>query len=141
MTLKSYIEQIDGYADIRAEIAVLRKYGQDHRAGRGQVKRIIDRLHPARILLRVSDVLRETATTVTLRMVSDDNGALPPFQAGQYINLAVEADGILTSRPYSISSSPCQTAYYDLTVRRVCFPALVPGCGDRRTFYRQRPGR
>ncbi|MBL0714116.1 MAG: 2Fe-2S iron-sulfur cluster binding domain-containing protein [Desulfosarcina sp.] len=119
MTLKSYIEQIDGYASIRAEIAVLRKYGQDHRAGRGQVKRIIDRLHPARINLRVSDVFRETATTVTLRMVADNNRALPPFQAGQYINLTVEADGIRTSRPYSISSSPCQTAYYDLTVRQI----------------------
>jgi ferredoxin-NADP reductase len=51
-------------------------------------------------------------------MVSRD-GHLPPFQAGQYVNLFVEVEGVRTSRPYSISSSPTQTAYYDITVRRI----------------------
>ena len=31
----------------------------------------------------------------------------------------VEIGGVRTSRPYSISSPPTQTAYYDITVRRV----------------------
>lgn len=119
MTLKSYIEQIDGYADIKAEINVLKKYGRDHRAGRGQVPRTVERLHPARVNLRVSEIVRETASTVTLRMVPVDAGWLPPFQAGQYINLFVAVGGIRTSRPYSISSSPCQRAFYDLTVRQL----------------------
>lgn len=47
------------------------------------------------------------------------NGYLPPFEAGQYINIFVEIDGVRTSRPYSISSSPKQRGYYDITVARI----------------------
>ncbi|WP_460104007.1 FAD-binding oxidoreductase [Sessilibacter sp. MAH4] len=43
---------------------------------------------------------------------------MPPFQAGQYINLFVEIDGVKTARPYAISSSPTQCFFYDLTVKR-----------------------
>jgi ferredoxin-NADP reductase len=119
MTLKSYIEKIDGYAEVKAEIDVLKKYGTDHRAGRGQVQQTVARLHPPRIELQVADIIRETTSTVTLRMVMDGDGWLPPFQAGQYVNLFLDVGGILTSRPYSISSAPGQRAYYDLTVRRL----------------------
>jgi ferredoxin-NADP reductase len=118
MTLKSYIEQIDGYAEVQAEIDRLKKCGADHRAGRGQVQQTVAHLHPVRIKLQVADIIRETASTVTLRMVADGDGWLPPFQAGQYVNLFVDVGGIRTSRPYSISSAPGQRAYYDLTVRR-----------------------
>ncbi len=44
---------------------------------------------------------------------------MPPFQAGQYIALYLQIGNIRTSRPYSISSSPNQTGYWDVTVRRV----------------------
>lgn len=110
--------QLDGYAEIQQEIAVLEKYALDRTVERGQVKRIIDRLHPKNLNLRVSEIREETDSTTTFRMVSQD-GYLPPFQAGQYINLFLEVDGVRTSRPYSIASSPTQLAYYDVTVRRV----------------------
>ena len=51
-------------------------------------------------------------------MVSE-TGYLPPFQAGQYVNLFVETQGVRSSRPYSIASPPNQRAYYDLTVKAV----------------------
>ena len=111
-------EQLDGYTEIQQEIAVLEKYALDRGAERGQVQRAIDWLHPKILNLRVSEIREETDSTTTFRVVSRD-GYLPPFQAGQYINLFVEADGIKTSRPYSISSAPNQTGYYDITVRRV----------------------
>lgn len=110
--------QLDGYAEIQQEIAVLEKYALDRTVERGQVKRVIDRLHPKNLNLRVSEIREETDSTTTFRMVSQD-GYLPPFQAGQYINLFLEVDGVRTSRPYSIASSPTQLAYYDVTVRRV----------------------
>ena len=118
MTHNDLLAQMDGYEEIVKEIEILRKYGPDYGAIRGRVKMVIDQLHPPRLNLRLSEIREETASTKTLRFISVD-GALPPFQAGQYINLFVEAGGVRTSRPYSISSSPCQTAYYDLTVRRV----------------------
>ena len=118
MSRQNIKAQLDGYAEIQQEIAVLEKYALDRTVERGQVKRIIDRLHPKNLNLRVSEIREETDSTTTFRMVSQD-GYLPPFQAGQYINLFLEVDGVRTSRPYSIASSPTQLAYYDVTVRRV----------------------
>lgn len=112
------IKGFDGYNEIINEIQVCRKYGIDFTLDKGSVEGCIRRLHPERMRLRVSDIRRETESTVTLRLVLKDQD-LPPFQAGQYISLSVETGGIRTSRPYSISSPPNQTGYYEITVRRV----------------------
>ena len=111
-------EQISGYSETRQEIEVLRKYGSDHSEQRGAVKATVDLYHPKRISLQVSEIIEETPTTKTLRMIPE-NGYLPPFQAGQYVNLFVEIDGINSSRPYSIASAPNQRAYYEITVREI----------------------
>lgn len=82
-----------------------------------EAQTLVARLHPRRLTLQVAEVIEETATAKTLRMVAA-NGQLPYFRAGQYINLFVDVDGVLTSRPYSIASPPGKP-YYDLTVRRM----------------------
>lgn len=111
--------QIEGYAEIVKENEILRKYALDRTVQKGQVAAVVNRLHPRVLKLRVSRIVKETESTATFRLVAADGGYLPPFQAGQYINLFVEIGGIRTSRPYSISSPPNQAAYYDITVRRV----------------------
>jgi len=118
MSLKDVIHDIEGYQNIKSEIEVLKKYGFDHGARRGQFDAILEMLHPKSLRLRVSEIIDETKTTKTLRMVPVQ-GYLPPFQAGQYISLVVEVGGVVTSRDYSISSSPSQIGYFDITVRRV----------------------
>jgi len=55
-------------------------------------------LHPHRLSLRVSEVLEETESARTLRLVPVE-GTLPAFRAGQYVNLFVEAGGGKTSLP------------------------------------------
>ncbi len=115
---KEVIQQLDGYEDMIKEIEIARKYGSDFTSEKGAVAAYINRLHPARLNLRVSDIFDETASTKTLRLIAVEQ-ELPPFQAGQYIALFLEIDGILTSRPFSISSQPNQTGYYDITVKRV----------------------
>ena len=100
------------------EIAFSRKYSLPYSASVDSAQHYIDRLHPQRLVLRVSETIQETPSTKTLRLVSPD-GHLPPFQAGQYIVLFVEVGSTRTSRPYSISSPPNQTGHYDITVRRV----------------------
>ena len=111
-------KEFDGYDAVARDIETSRKYGRDYEALGGSVDRQINLLHPARIKLLVSDIIDETPTTKTFRLVSRE-GYLPPFLAGQYIALFVELDGIRTSRPYSISSPPNQTGFYEITVRRV----------------------
>jgi ferredoxin-NADP reductase len=81
------------------------------------IRETVAHLHPRRVALRLSEVIGETPSTSTLRM-TPAAGDLPPFRAGQYVNLFVEVEGVLTSRPFSISSSPGKP-YWDLTVRRV----------------------
>lgn len=113
-----YRQEIKGYEEIKKELEICRKYGIDYTAFRGKKDEVLERLHPKRILLRVSEIIEETRSTRTLRLVSAGK-PLPPFLAGQYIAIAAEIDGIKTSRPYSISSPPNQTGYYDITVRQV----------------------
>lgn len=116
--MKDFRHLIEGYDTLGKEIEVLRKYGADYTLQRGRVAEVMNRLHPGQLHLRLVEVREETPSTRTLRLVSAD-GYLPPFQAGQYINLFLEINGVRTSRPYSIASPPNQTGYYELTVRRV----------------------
>ena len=118
MGFQDVMKDIEGYQEILDEIKILRKHGMDYTSEKGGVAHRINLLHPKKIALVVSEIYQETETTRTLRLVAKD-GYLPPFQAGQYINVFVDIAGIRTSRPYSISSSPNQIAYYDITVRRV----------------------
>jgi glycine betaine catabolism B len=115
---KGIWQQFDGYADIVAEINVSRKLGESFRDERVFAEQYIRRLHPDKVDLRVADIIEETPSAKTLRLIAKDH-YLPPFQAGQYIGLCVEVSGIRTSRPYSLSSQPNQTGYWDITVRRV----------------------
>jgi len=112
------LEQFEGYDKVRREIEISRKFGDDFSLEKGQVAEYVSRLHPSQIKLRVSKIIEETVSAKTLRLTAV-NGYLPPFQAGQYISLSVDVDRVRTGRAYSISSSPSQTGYYDITVRRV----------------------
>jgi ferredoxin-NADP reductase len=118
MAFKDVLKDIEGYQEILHEREILKKYGTDYTSQKGSVERIMATLHPKRIQLRVSEIFDETPSTKTFRLVAKD-GYLPPFQAGQYINLFVDIGGVRTSRPYSISSSPTQVGYYDITIRRL----------------------
>lgn len=115
---KGIWQEFDGYQDIAEQIRVSRKLGGTVLPAVASAEEYIRRLHPDRIELTVSDIIAETPSAKTFRLVSRDN-YLPPFLAGQYIALFLEIGGIRTSRPYSISSQPNQTGFYDITVRRV----------------------
>jgi|MudIll2142460700_1097286.scaffolds.fasta_scaffold77041_2 ferredoxin-NADP reductase len=115
---RDFRPEIEGYAEIRREIEVLRRYGFDYSSYKGRVEQVLDLLHPKKIRMQVSEIREEAPSAKSFRLVSPD-GYLPPFQAGQYINLFVDVGGIRTSRPYSISSPPNQGGYYEIAVRRV----------------------
>ena len=118
--------------DVREHLRVSQRRKSLRRPGQGFdyttdayrhiVHRVVSAIHPRRMRLRVVGVIQETPSTKTLRCERID-GPLPPFRPGQYVNVFVDVDGVLTSRPYSISSPP-QTgrtgegrATLDLTVR------------------------
>ena len=110
MVKSEIMERVSGYNEIVAENAILEKYGFDYSTKKGEVRSLIDALHPQKLDLTVSEIVQETASAKCIKLVSED-GCHPPFQAGQYINVFAEINGIRTSRPYSIASSPTQTGY------------------------------
>lgn len=111
-------EQLEGYQDVMQLVKAAETLGDDFRSEKGAVAAYLERLHPARLSLRVNQIEEATPSTKTFRMVPAE-GVLPPFQAGQYVSLHVAVDEIRTNRPFSIASSPSQSGHYDLTVKRV----------------------
>lgn len=118
LNVLNVLNAVTGYQEAVKIKDELTKTGSDFTDQKWATANTIAKLHPKRLTLEVSEIIEETATTKTFRLVST-GGALPPFQAGQYINLFVNIDGVETARPYAISSSPSQRDYYDLTVKRV----------------------
>jgi ferredoxin-NADP reductase len=116
--MKQFVSEIENIHAIAGEIAVLKKNGIDYSIHRGRTTKLIDRLHPKKLELVLSEKIDRTQEAKTFRFVSKD-GYLPPFEAGQYINIFAEIDGVRTSRPYSLSSSPKQRAYYEITIARI----------------------
>lgn len=112
------LNSIKGYKEGLSRKAEREKMGSDFTEQKGKTAHEIAKLHPKRLQLEVSDIFSNTASTKTFRFKSV-KGVLPPFQAGQYINVYVNIDGVETARPYAISSCPSKRDYYDLTVKLV----------------------
>lgn len=103
--------------EILENIRVMREVSQDKITAGNEADIRIAPLHTKELNLVVSSVA-DTGKQAKVIRLSSQNGYLPPFEAGQYINLFTEIDGVRTSRPYSICSSPRQRAYYEITVAR-----------------------
>lgn len=104
--------------EVLADIVAMKRNGKDYRIERFQTREIINKYHPDHLMLKVSQVRKENEIAKTIRFVPT-KGALPVFEAGQYLNVFVIIDGVRTSRPYSISSSPKQRAFIEITVARI----------------------
>ncbi len=117
-TKMNVLHAIDGYTNAIEHQKELEQTGTDFTEEKGAVANTIAKLHPKRLSLEVSEVIQDTPSTKTFRLVSTGR-ALPPFQAGQYINLFVNINGVETARPYAISSAPLTRDHYDLTVKLV----------------------
>ncbi|BFM15623.1 hypothetical protein R50073_18060 [Maricurvus nonylphenolicus] len=119
---QSVFQQIVGYQEALSHQEQLALQGTNFAEQKGKVAGNIAKLHPKRLQLKVIDIIEDTPSTKTLRVAAADGSLLPPFQAGQYINLfvTVDAEGKATdsARPYAISSSSQQRHYYDLTIKR-----------------------
>ena len=70
--------------------------------------------------LRVGSIVVETPTTKTFRLLPSSGDRFLPFTfvPGQFLNVAFWIGGARMNRSYSISSSPRQREYVELTVRR-----------------------
>lgn len=83
------------------------------------LENLCERIHPGNQLLKLTDIEELSHDTKLFRFISaKPKKPLAPFRAGQYIGITVEINNVITSRPYSLISSPNQLAYYELGVRK-----------------------
>ncbi len=69
--------------------------------------------------LRVESIVSETPVVKTFRLRSAGEGSLPfTFTPGQFLNVAFGIGGARMNRSYSISSSPNERDYVELSVKR-----------------------
>jgi len=68
----------------------------------------------------VGSIVKETPSVKTFRLLPSPNDRFLPFTfvPGQFLNVAFWIGGARMNRSYSISSSPTQREYVELTVRR-----------------------
>ncbi len=101
MEIINWIQDVREHLRVSQQRKELRQPGQgfDYSGDeyKGVARRVVSRLHPERMRLRVTEIVQETSSTKTLRFERTD-GPLPPFRAGQYVNLFADVDGVLTSR-------------------------------------------
>ncbi|MGH1373316.1 MAG: FAD-binding oxidoreductase [Cellvibrionaceae bacterium] len=115
---ETVLSHVVGYQEVVDSQKALIKTGSDFSEHKGHVANTIAKLHPKRLSLKVTAIVDNTPSTKTLRVEAVNGSKLPPFLAGQYINLFATAEGSDTARPYAMSSSPADLSYYDLTVKR-----------------------
>ena len=92
---------------------------------RDAVGALARRLHPAKQHLVISDVCDETRSAKSFRLVPDTElgtERVAHFRAGQYLSVKADVNGTRVTRPYSISSGPCEAVGadggYEITVRK-----------------------
>ena len=92
------------------------------------IRELADKLHPEHMTFKVVDIREASPTSRVFRFESAD-GHIPPFQSGQYVNFRLKIGESLLSRPYTISSAPCEArgenGFIEVTIRRNR-PYLVP---------------
>ncbi len=87
------------------------------------IYQLVQDLHPKKQYLQISEIIDETKSTKTFRLILDPNSEtskLAYFRAGQFLSLKVEVNGVSITRPYSLSSSPSEAldGFYEITIRR-----------------------
>ncbi len=125
--LRYWLQDLRAYRRVSSRRRALHRPGQgvDHAAQGLAVQEIVARLHPERMKLRVIDIIQATPTTKTFRLARTD-GPLPPFRPGQHVNVFVDVDGVLTSRPYSIASPANRSSIRWSVLESSCLPFAAP---------------
>ncbi len=87
------------------------------------VNELAFKLHPDIQHLMISEIIDETKSTKTFRLVPDldsDTRHVAYFRAGQYLSLKINVNGYKITRPYSISSAPYEAldGYYEITLKK-----------------------
>ncbi len=127
LLVKSDVRQPLAFAAVLSPLLGIRAYNQ-YRGRRKQqpARRVSLRAQPAAIgthfwkgQLEVTKIFQETYNVKTFRFQPIAGGELPfRYQPGQYLNIQLPVDGKVVRRSYTIASSPTNTSYCEISVKR-----------------------
>jgi len=69
--------------------------------------------------VRVADIIEETSTARTIRLVGAKESMMFSYDPGQFVTLLLEINGEKVERSYSLSSTPSRPHCIELTIKRV----------------------
>ena len=92
---------------------------------------LASRIHPKNQYLIIREIRDETKSAKIFKLIPDPDSntkELAYFRCGQYLSLKVEVNGVVITRPYSISSSPTDAlhGFYEITIRKTDDGFLTP---------------
>lgn len=96
--------------------------------------------HPEKQEVIVAEIRRNGADAKTIVLKTEDGSALAPFRAGQYISVCVPIGGTVTTRSYSLCSSPAWAKrriqhHSQARRRRLCQPVHSGSLGRRAACH------
>ena len=122
MKVFGFLKDVTGANRVTTARRNLINSGSPENQYRDHIREVADEVHPKVTHVVVTKVEEVSPTAKRYTFEATDGDKLPPFEAGQYVSLDLNIDGIETTRPYSISSAPFQARtgehpYFQITVR------------------------
>ncbi|MBQ9642871.1 MAG: iron-sulfur cluster-binding domain-containing protein [Lachnospiraceae bacterium] len=119
--VKGFLKDVGGASRITAMRREMIQSAETTPHPQDQIRELADALHPGRQNFVVTQIRPASPTSRTFRL-EPENGHIPPFQAGQYINFYLTIGSSTLTRAYSISSAPYEAAgdkpFVEITIRR-----------------------
>lgn len=128
MKVKGFLKDVGGASRVTKMRQELIESGSTVPNPNDPIRTLADALHPGKQEFVVSEIRKVSPTSTTYRF-TPENGHVPVFQSGQYVNFYLKVGDSLLTRPYSISSAPYEARgndpYFEITIRHNK-PYLVP---------------
>ena len=128
MKVKGFLQDAGGASRITKWRQELIDSGSTTPDPKDPIRELADLLHPGKQEFTITEIRDASPTSKTYRF-EPDNGHVPVFQCGQYVNLYLTVGESVLTRAYSISSAPFEARtdkpFFEITIRNN-LPYLVP---------------
>lgn len=113
--VEAVLSQIPQYKKIGEEVYGKRKYGVNHEGEIGVWRDAVNRLHPGNMQMKLI-AKKQVADHIYALDFARIGTELPPFQAGQYLQINLKINGKKQAQICHVTSSPTQRAFYEVIV-------------------------
>jgi len=127
MKIKGFLKDITGSMRVTKRRNDTIKNASASREYNDPIRKVADECHPLYTELVVKEISPASPDSKKIVFKKADGEKLPPFEAGQYVSLELDIDGVHTTRAYTIASAPFEARlekdpFLEIIVKRVKGP-------------------